>query len=678
MARTAAKQTGIKPIRVRGVRLAQSARTWLTAFKPKRRVPLSVWMVEHGRLDDGSKFRPYPFQHGIADAFTDANTEQVSVRKSSRIGYSTIVQCFLGYRISVDPARSLIYQPTIDDAEKYSRDDLDPVLQWPAVRKVATFKARHRDNQIRAKRYRGGWIQIKGANSPKEFRRVTADDVILEEPDGYPWSARDEGDPARLAFKRNLSSPRRFNAAGSTPKVKGHSRIDALFELGTQEYRYLPCPHCGEMQPLVFGDGSGTGIRWAPKKNPTRAWYQCVNGCEIDESHKLSMDEQGEWRAHNPEAGPRHRSFHIWTAYSQLPAASWLHIAREFLEVYKDPNLLRTFVNQVLGEAFEEKGEAPEWQRLYERREKSMRLGTPPAWAGLLIASVDVQRGGGGRLDCDIWAFGPKRQRAFVERIEVFGPIGDKKTWTELDQKLAQTWTSQDGRQMRLARAAVDTGDGENTMEIYTWARRWPGFAMAVKGRHMLAMAQAIGSPTWQDITINGRTLKRGVRLWNVGTSMLKLELYGNLQLEKPIDGEEYPDGFVFLPDGMSDELIKQLCSEELRMKKTRTGGVKREWHKVRDRNEGLDNAVYARAVAIGLGVDLWTPLQWSKVRGEDKLPKPPPPSAPPPPPKPARSPTPAAAATALPTRPAPPPTAKAPPKAAKPRRPNPFTTRRR
>ncbi|WP_241229491.1 terminase gpA endonuclease subunit, partial [Sphingomonas sp. S-NIH.Pt1_0416] len=91
---------------------------------------------------------------------------------------------------------------------------------------------------------------------------------------------------------------------------------------------------------------TGAGIRWEPRHAPTRAWYQCENGCEIDEEHKPWMDEQGEWRAHNPAAFPRHRSFHIWAAYSQHPGAAWLEIAREFLEVRHDPNLLRNWVNR--------------------------------------------------------------------------------------------------------------------------------------------------------------------------------------------------------------------------------------------------------------------------------------------------------------------------------------------
>ncbi|KAK0348839.1 hypothetical protein LTR94_035542, partial [Friedmanniomyces endolithicus] len=76
-----------------------------------------------------------------------------------------------------------------------------------------------------------------------------------------------------------------------------------------------------------------------------------------------------------------------------------------------------------------------------------------------------AQRGGGGRIDLDIWAFRPDGGREFVERIEVFGPIADPKTWAGLDEAVARTWVTADGRRLRLARVAIDSGDGENTME---------------------------------------------------------------------------------------------------------------------------------------------------------------------------------------------------------------------
>jgi len=632
----ATKRIALPAVKVAGADIAKAAREWLSIFKPRPKPKLSEFMTVHGRTDDGRRIRPFPFQADMADAFPDPETEQVTVRKSSRIGYSTILQCFVAWRIRYDPARSLIYQPTIDDAEKFSRDDLDPVLQWPIVREVATFKPRHADNQIRAKRYKGGWIQIKGANSPKEFRRVTADDVFLEECDGYPWAAREEGDPARLAFKRNLTSPRRFRAAGSTPKVKGFSRIDALFEQGSQEYRYVPCPQCGHMQVMVFGDGTGPGIRWTPKENPTTAWYRCENGCDIAEADKAWMDEQGEWRAHNPIAFPRHRSFHIWAAYSQHPGAAWIEIAREFMEVRHDPNLLRTFVNQVLGEAWQERGEAPEWERLYDRREMAMPIGKPPAWAGFLVGAADVQRAAGGRIELDIWAFGSGRRRALIDHIVVEGSIADKATWSKLDTEIARTWTSADGRSLKLARVGIDSGDGENTQFVYAWARRNPGKVMALKGRDKLAVSQPVAGPTWVDVTIGGRKIQKGVKLWTVGTSLLKLELYGQLQLEPPRNAEEeYPEGYIYLPDGVSDEWVKQLVAEQLVTVKLRNGRVRREWKQTRDRNEALDNAVYARAVAITLGVDRLTDEEWKKLTEPPPPPDPPAAKKKPKPPKP-------------------------------------------
>jgi phage terminase large subunit GpA-like protein len=43
-------------------------------------------------------------------------------------------------------------------------------------------------------------------------------------------------------------------------------------------------------------------------------------------------------------------------------------------------------------------------------------------------------------------------------------------------------------------------------------------------------------------------------------------------------------------------------------------GYPKREWQKIRERNEALDCRVYARAAAIALGVERWSESKWQKV----------------------------------------------------------------
>lgn len=198
------------------------------------------------------------------------------------------------------------------------------------------------------------------------------------------------------------------------------------------------------------------------------------------------------------------------------------------------------------------------------------------------------------------------------QRIE--GSAADAATWARMDELIATTWETTDGRELKLAKVAIDSGDGASTMAVYTWARRHPGVVMATKGRPAVGVQQAISQPTWQDITVNGRKIRRGVKLWTVGTSMLKLELYGHLGLPTPEPGEPHPDNYVFLPDDVTQDMVKQLVAEQLVQINKRKGGGAERWDKLQERNEELDNAVYARAVAISLGVDRWTARQWEKV----------------------------------------------------------------
>jgi len=583
-------------VAVRGALLMEHTRRWLAALMPKTRMSLSEWSARFARLEDGTRYVAFPFQNGIMDAFTDSGVKQISVRKSSRIGYSQIVKNYLGYCADQNPCRVLVYQPTIDDAEDFAKDDVSKVLEWPVIRRL--FKRRDKNSTIRSKRFPGGWIKVKGANSPKEFRRITADKVLLEEPDGYPATAGVEGDQAELAFKRCLTSDDPLKAAGSTPTIAGASKIDALFLAGTQEYRYVPCPHCDKMQILVFGDGSGPGIHYAPKDNPSRAWYVCVNGCVIEEDEKAGMDERGEWRAHAPENVP-HRSFHIWAGYSQFEGAAWLEIAREFVRVRKDPNRLRVFVNQVLGETFAVKGEAPEWRRLYDRREDYRAI---PAGGLVLTAGLDVQKSPG-RVEIFVWAWGRDRQSWLIDHIVIPGNPYEAEAWNKASEVILGSWRHASGVDMKLSKVGADTGFA--TSQVETWARKHPGLVIPVKGATTLG-APAFAWSTVRDPGTNGKTRKRGLRLGMVGGHVLTLELYGLLSLNPPTEeeaGAGHPAGYVHLNDMATEEVCKQLVGDQWLEDQGR-------WKQVHA-TEALDGWKYARAVAVAMGVDRWGKARW-------------------------------------------------------------------
>lgn len=75
--------------------------------------------------------------------------------------------------------------------------------------------------------------------------------------------------------------------------------------------------------------------------------------------------------------------------------------------------------------------------------------------------------------------------------------------------------------------------------------------------------------------------------------------------------GHRLARGLCPYPEGTTAEWVKQLTSEQLVTRKTRTGYQKLEWEQTRERNEALDCRVYARAAAWLMGIDRWDNARW-------------------------------------------------------------------
>jgi phage terminase large subunit GpA-like protein len=63
--------------------------------------------------------------------------------------------------------------------------------------------------------------------------------------------------------------------------------------------------------------------------------------------------------------------------YSPVGWLSWGQAAQNFLHAKENEQLLKVWVNTTLGETWVDKGEAPDWQRLFERKE-SYPIGVVP------------------------------------------------------------------------------------------------------------------------------------------------------------------------------------------------------------------------------------------------------------------------------------------------------------
>ncbi|PKP62432.1 MAG: phage tail protein, partial [Alphaproteobacteria bacterium HGW-Alphaproteobacteria-8] len=369
---------------------------------------------------------------------------------------------------------------------------------------------------------------------------------------------------------------------------------------------------CGHMQWLRF-----ERLRWE-KGRPDTAAYHC-EGCEapIAEHHKTTMLAQGEWRATAVSTDPRHLGFHISALYSPIGWLSWAQIARNWEAAQGSDDLMRVARNTMLGETWVESGDAPEWQRLQDRREAYGGWDIPEQ--GLyLTAGADVQKD---RIEIDIWAWGRGHESWLIEHIVIEGGPSEPRAWDRLTALLGRTWVHESGAVMQIAKLAIDTG--YESPAVYAWSRQ-QGFAQVapVKGVESFNRAAPVTGPTFVDATIGGKRLRRGARLWTVAVSTFKSETYRYLRLERPSDedraaGAGFPPGTVHLPDWAETEWLKQLVGEQLVTLRNKRGVGRLEWQKMRERNEALDCRVYARAAAWILGADRWTEETWASLEAQ-------------------------------------------------------------
>jgi phage terminase large subunit GpA-like protein len=577
-------------------------------WRPPPRLRLSEWADRHFVLTPESAavpgpWRTLPYQREILDAISDPLVEQVSVMKSARVGYTLCMSAAVGYFIAHEPSSILIVQPTVDDAKNYSKETIAPMLRdVPALSGIMFRDVEERGPKdptatLRHKAYPGGVLSLIGANSGAGFRRVSRRVVMFDEVDAYPPSAGSEGDPINLGVKRTEAFHNRKIIAGSTPLVAGVSRIEEMFLAGDQRRFHVPCPQCGHLDILAFHEGErGHFMRW-PDDKPEEAFFVCrAAGCVIEHRHKRWMVERGEWRADRPVG--KHRSYHLWSALSYAPHASWGSIAVDFLAAKRGgPEKLRTFVNTTLGETWQEQGEAPEWERLYERREH-YPIGSVPAGVRLLTAGVDVQKD---RLVYEVVGWSHSKESWSIDAGVLMGDTSNDVTWRQLDELLGRTFPGADGRELQIHVLAIDSG--YNTQQVYGWARRYPmSRVIATKG---LASARSIiGSPSPVDLTLGGKRASRGYKVWIVGVDIAKSELYGWLRLPRPAEGEEAPPGYCHFPE-YGEDFFRELTAEQLVTTTKRNGYTVLEWQLLPNReNHYLDCRVLARAAAARLGID--------------------------------------------------------------------------
>lgn len=581
-------------------------------LKPPAPVDYLAWAKENIVFSSRESEFDGPYNEDLFKYFSevlnalspDDRCRIVTLIKSAQIGGTVVANIFTGGSLDMDPGDFMYVHPTDDNAVRWSKMKLSPMLKGTtALRKI--FPSRPRDGQDSVKykeRTDGqGAILISGANSPASLSQVSVSRQVQD--DLAKWEMNSAGDPETQADSRSQAREFAKILKVSTPMVIPGCRITKSFEAGSQEYPYVPCPHCGHMQVLEWENMLET----LDEAHPEKAHFTCTGegcGCAIEEYHRVDMIPHVEWRAKNPSEKRYHRSFHIWSAYS--PLQSFEKIARAWLSAKGDPSKEQAFMNDTVGRAYRVMGDAPSWEKLRDRAAEShYRKGQIPAGFVYVTCGVDCQDD---RVEFQVVAWGENKRRAVVDYEVIQGHISEPQCQSRLNALLKQTWRNAHGRQLSIDMLAID--GNAYTEDVWSWAKKHPASrVIMVRGRHedhlpLLAVVK-------REYNNQGKKRPWSRRFYNFASSVLKMSLYRNVRKEDPED-----TGYVLFPHGLDDEYFKQLTAES-RKPKRKNGFIHYIWVKDPNlNNEGLDTHLQAEAAWVrraGVGRDLFE-SEWAKL----------------------------------------------------------------
>lgn len=531
---------------------------------------------------------------------------------ASQVGKSEVGNNWVGYTIDHDPAPMLMVEPTLDTAEKYSKQRIAPMIAASErlSGKVAPARARDSGNTTLVKDFPGGMLILTGSNAASSLASMPIKKLLLDETDRYPADVDDEGDPIALAEQRTITFPRAKRFKASTPgrvtvgyageKVLPH--IAKEYERGSRAQYWVPCPHCGELQVLhrrhLVWDKAIDPVTGEKHHRPETARYVCqANGCLIDENHKSWMLEEvpgdltrAHWVHRVPELADTRPSYHINALYAPIGLGrSWAQIAELWLAAAADAAKLQPFINLVDGEPYEDHSERLRGPALEKRAEDWPARTVPPGYV-LLTLGVDTQND---RLEATLIGWAEGERKAVLDHLVIPGdPIKPEGTpgspWDALTEYRHRPLRNGAGVDLQIAMTGIDSG-GARTQAVYQYGRRWRNDRVIVTKGSSVPRRPVLGKPSKQDVkNSKGELLKSGIQLWIVGTDTAKDALYARLDADGEI--ELAAERMVRFCAGLGTEWYEQLVAEV----RTEHGA----YEKVRQRNEALDCVVGAMAAA--------------------------------------------------------------------------------
>lgn len=604
-------------------------RAAIEGARPDPELRIDEWAEEFMELPKSAahpgkfRFERTPYARRVHQVLSPGHPcKRVVAKVASQMFKTQTAINAIGAWIHRAPGNILALQPTDGLAKRFSARISQAIRIVPELREcVSQQKSRDKRNTTQAKDFRGdATLYINTAGSASNLAEITARYLFIDEVDRLP--PLEEGDSVEIAEARATQHERdcKFYEV-SSPTFEGFSKIDDLFEMGTQEVYRVPCPNCGDHHELVLENfryrrDEDTGFM-------DRAWFVCPScGCDIEERYKSSMfldeAEGGTAHWHATATGDGETvSFTMSAFYMPIGATSWLTLARQYDRAKKarqrgDHTLMQAFYNTRLGLSYRNTESNTTAKQLQDRAEDTPPRVIPDE-ALVVTMATDTQDTW---LEVQIEGWGPGMQHWVLDHIILPGlpsdsPDDPKSVWARLDEIRRTPLLHASGRAIQISADGIDAA-GHHTQDVYNYGSNRAHLGCTVLGGSPRPNRPIISStPSKVDIDWGGSKRPGGVERWMVGTDVAKDYLFNRFHLA------EGPGAMRF-HKSLSAEWFAGLVVEQPRTRYVK-GRAVREWVKPNGaRNEPLDLSVYNLAIAYRLGLHKWSALDWQRLR--DKL----------------------------------------------------------
>ena len=529
------------------------------AFRPPERLTVSEWADKYRILSEKDSAAPglwrtdrTPYLKEPMDAFNDRAVKDITFVAGTQLGKTVMEQNMIGFAIAQDPGPMLIVYPTDKLAEFTSVNRLQPMLELSKPLRTRWDKQGSERLELRFEQM---YIALVGANSPSNLASRPARYVFFDEIDKFPRWSGNEASPIALAEERTKTFWNKKIVKVSSPTLKTGNIWQSWENAGAQYRYFVPCPHCGTYQELVFRQ-----LKWPEGATAEMAryatYYECVRCKEhIDDRHKMQMLRQGEWRRIDDGNGKvQSVAYHLNSIYS--PWVTFGDVAAKFLGAKDFPEELMNFINSWLAEPWEDKSSRMKSDVVMEKALPYER-GQMPEAAQLLTCGIDVQ------LD-HFWyavrAWGPHLTSWLVD-------WGRVETWADIETVINRNYADTNGVIRNVNLACIDSG--YNTDDVYNFCAQHMDVLVPTKGSSLPLKSR-------YNVTIlDKRAAGFGLRLYIMDPNQMKNFIASRMAIDAGARGSwnVYRD--------IEREYADQICAEQRVEQRDKKGRVSVVWEKI-------------------------------------------------------------------------------------------------